>query len=102
YQFWLNAADGDAEKYIKIFTFLPQQEIEEIIASHQADPAQRILQKKLAKEVTSFVHGKEECESAIQTTEKLFTGNPIENLRSLNEGELLQSMEGVPLSNFPI
>ena len=102
YQFWLNTADSDAEKYIKIFTFLPKLEVENLITSHHADPSQRILQKKLAKEVTSFVHGKDACEAAIQTTEKLFTGNPVENLRSLNESELLQSMDGVPLFNFQL
>ena len=102
YQFWLNTADDDAEKYIKIFTFLPKNAIEEILTQHHSDPGQRVLQKKLAKEITTFVHGEKECEAAIQTTEKLFSGDPVENLRSLNEKELLQSMEGVPLSNFPM
>jgi tyrosyl-tRNA synthetase len=102
YQFWLNVADEDAIKYIKIFTFLPKKEIEDSILEHNSNPSQRILQKKLAKEVTTFVHGADECEAAILTTQKLFTGNPVEKLGLLNESELLQSLEGVPLSNFPV
>src|SRR5215216_6936951 len=72
YQFWLNAADADAEKWIKIFTFLNKEEIEAIIKEHQTDAGRRILQKKLATEITIFVHGKEEYEKAVETTEKLF------------------------------
>ena len=99
YQFWLNASDADAEKWIRIFTLMPKAEIELLSSEHQNDPSQRILQKKLAEEVTSFIHGKEELEKAIQTTAKLFSGNAAENIRELNEEELLQSLEGVAIFN---
>ncbi len=97
YQFWMNASDADADKWIKIFTLLPKEEIEGLSNAHRQDPAKRLLQKKLAEEVTSFIHGKEELEKAMQTTEKLFSGNAAENIRELNEQELLQSLEGVAL-----
>ncbi|MGB4772958.1 MAG: tyrosine--tRNA ligase [Chitinophagaceae bacterium] len=97
YQFWLNATDADAEKWLRIFTFLTREENESLAAAHQQDPGKRILQKKLAEEVTRFIHGPEELEKAIQTTEKLFSGNAAENIRELNEEELLQSLEGVPV-----
>jgi tyrosyl-tRNA synthetase len=99
YQFWLNAADSDAEKWIKIFTFLDRETIDSLVAQHRQDPGARILQKALAKEITSFVHGQSEYEAAVQTTEKLFTGDAVENIRSLSEKELLESMDGVP--RFP-
>jgi tyrosyl-tRNA synthetase len=93
YQFWLNAADADAEKWISIFTFLNKEEIRELISAHHADPSKRILQKKLAEEITVFVHGREEYDKAIETTEKLFARQnaPADSL-SLED---LQSMEGI-------
>jgi tyrosyl-tRNA synthetase len=97
YQFWLNASDADAEKWIKIFTLLPKKDIDDAIAAHHEDPAKRILQKKLAEEVTRFIHGAEELEKAIQTTEKLFSGNAAENIKELNEEDLLNSLDGVPV-----
>lgn len=97
YQFWLNASDADAQKWIRIFTLLPKEEIEAVNAAHQQDPGQRLLQKKLAEEVTRFIHGQEELDKAIQTTEKLFSGNAAENIRELNESDLLLSLEGVPV-----
>ena len=98
YQFWLNASDEDAEKWIKIFTFLNQPEIELILVDHIKDAAKRFLQKKLAEEVTKFVHGEEELIKAIETTEKLFTKNnaPAESL-SIDD---LEGMEGVLKINF--
>ncbi len=98
YQFWLNASDEDAEKWIKIFTFLNQPEIELILVDHKKDAAKRFLQKKLAEEVTKFVHGEEELIKAIETTEKLFTNNnvPAESLSI----EDLEGMEGVLKINF--
>jgi tyrosyl-tRNA synthetase len=100
YQFWLNAADEDAEKWIRIFTLLSRADIEILIHDHRKDPGSRILQKSLAREVTSFVHGKDEYEAAIVTTEKLFSGNAAENIRDLSETELLASLEGVPQFTF--
>lgn len=97
YQFWLNASDTDAEKWIRIFTMLSKVEIEKISSEHQLDPSKRLLQKKLAEDVTIFIHGSAELDKAIQTTEKLFSGNAADNIRELNEKELLQSMEGVAL-----
>ena len=93
YQFWLNAADADAIKWIKIFTFLPKKDIDELISQHDANPEQRILQKRLAEEVTTFVHGKEEYQKAIETTEKLFSNQsaPADSLTI----EDLEAMEGV-------
>lgn len=93
YQFWLNAADADAEKWIKIFTFLPQNEINKLIEDQLKDPSQRILQKKLAKELTVFVHGEEEYQKALETTEKLFSQKNA-SAESLSE-EDLKSMEGI-------
>lgn len=97
YQFWLNAADADAEKWIRIFTLMEKSEIEQVTAAHREDPSKRLLQKKLAEEVTRFIHGQEELDKAIQTTEKLFSGNAAENIRELNEKDLLDSLEGVPV-----
>ena len=93
YQFWLNASDSDAEKWIKIFTFLPQDEIAALIAEHGQDPSKRLLQKRLAQEVTVFVHGQEEYDKAIETTQKLFAqaSAPAETLSV----EDLERMEGI-------
>ena len=96
YQFWLNASDADAEKWIRIFTFLEPKTIESLTEQHREDPGARILQKSLAREITIFVHGEAEYEAAVQTTEKLFTGDAAENIRSLSEQELLDSLDGVP------
>ncbi|MBD0278521.1 MAG: tyrosine--tRNA ligase [Flavisolibacter sp.] len=93
YQFWLNAADADAEKWIKIFTFLSKEEIEDLIDAHKKDASKRILQKKLAKEITIFVHGEEEYRKAIETTEKLFTQqNAAAESLSVED---LETMEGI-------
>jgi len=93
YQFWLNATDADAEKWIKIFTFLDKATIDALIAQQQENPAARILQKKLAQEVTTFVHGDAAYQQAIETTEKLFANQnaPAESL-SVDD---LENMEGV-------
>ena len=99
YQFWLNASDADAEKWIKIFTFLTRDAIEMLIHEHRVNPAERVLQKTLAQEITIFVHGKEEYEKAVETTQKLFANQnaPAESL-SIQD---LEGMEGVVKSNFP-
>jgi tyrosyl-tRNA synthetase len=93
YQFWLNASDADAEGWIKIFTFLERSFIEDLLARHAANPGARELQKTLAKEVTSFVHGVEEYNKAIETTEKLFANQhaPAEDLSV----EDIENMQGV-------
>ena len=98
YQFWLNASDEDATNWIKIFTFLSQNEIDAILKEHQKDAGKRILQKRLAEEVTVFVHGKEEYEKAIEITQKLFAGQstPAESLSI----EDLEGMDGVVKSDF--
>ncbi|MBC7588401.1 MAG: tyrosine--tRNA ligase [Chitinophagaceae bacterium] len=98
YQFWLNASDADAEKWISIFTFLTKDSIGGLIAKHALDPASRILQKTLAKEVTSFVHGRDEYNKAVETTEKLFANAnaPAESLGMKD----LENMEGVLKINF--
>ena len=98
YQFWLNASDEDAEQWIKIFTFLGRQEIENLVAEHRSNAAERLLQKTLAREVTTFVHGAEEYEKAVATTEKLFANQtaPAESLSA----EDLEGMEGVVKFDF--
>jgi len=93
YQFWLNAADTDAEKWIKIFTFLPQDEITNLIEEHHLDHSKRILQKRLGKELTIFVHGVDEYLKAVETTEKLF--NQKNASPDLITEEDLRSMEGI-------
>jgi tyrosyl-tRNA synthetase len=97
YQFWLNATDVDAMQWIKIFTFLDQETVEAITNAHLEDPGKRLLQKRMAEEITRFIHGEQELLKAIQTTEKLFSGNAAENIKDLSEEELLQSLEGVPI-----
>lgn len=99
YQFWLNASDEDAEKWIKTFTFLSRDAIHMLIHEHKTDSSARVLQKTLAQEVTTFVHGKEEYEKAVATTEKLFA-NQNASAESLSI-EDLEGMEGVIKSDFP-
>jgi len=93
YQFWLNASDEDGEKWIRIFTFLPQQEINTLLEEHKKDAGKRALQKRLAAEVTKFVHGDAALAEAITTTEKLFA-NQTAPAESLTVDDL-ESMEGV-------
>ncbi|TAH13286.1 MAG: tyrosine--tRNA ligase [Sphingobacteriia bacterium] len=100
YQFWLNASDEDATKWIKIFTLLPKQEIELLIAEHQAAPHLRALQKKLAEEITCFVHSREDYEFAVKASEILFGNAATHVLNSLNEKQLLQVMDGVPTATI--
>jgi tyrosyl-tRNA synthetase len=99
FQFWLNSSDMDAEKWIRIFTFLSKDAINMLIHEHKMNPAERVLQKTLAQEITTFVHGKEEYEKAIETTRKLFT-NPSAPAESLSI-EDLEGMEGVVKIDFP-
>ena len=98
YQFWLNANDNDAESWIKIFTFLDEPTINDLIVEQKKDASKRLLQKTLAKEVTIFVHGKDEYNKAIETTEKLFANQNVsaENLSA----EDLEQMEGIVKTDF--
>jgi tyrosyl-tRNA synthetase len=100
YQFWMNVADADAEKFIKIFTFLPQEEIEALVAAHQGNEHQRIIQKKLAEEVTCFVHSREDYDFAVQASGILFNNDTAAILQQLNEQQLLQVMDGVPTATY--
>ncbi len=100
YQFWLNAADADAVKYIKIFTFLPKEKVDNLIAQHTGNEHQRLLQKKLAEEVTCFVHSRSDYEFAVKASDILFNNDTSEILQQLNEEQLLQVMEGVPAVDF--
>lgn len=96
YQFWLNTTDVDAEKYIKIFTFLDETTINTLIAAHQAEPHLRLLQRKLAEEVTTFVHAKEALDKAIQASNILFGNASSDDLKQLDETTFLEVFEGVP------
>ncbi len=98
YQFWLNASDEDAAQWIKIFTFLSKEDVDSLLAAHKQDAAKRLLQKRLAEEITRFVHGEENLSIAIATTHKLFANQtaPAEDLTI----EDLEGMEGVIKSDF--
>jgi tyrosyl-tRNA synthetase len=95
YQFWLNTTDVDAEKYIKIFTFLDKNTIDSLIAEHQTAPHLRVLQKRLAQEVTTFVHGNEEFEKAIFASNAFFSPT-MDDLKKLDTTTFLEVFEGVP------
>ncbi|MBO4475501.1 MAG: tyrosine--tRNA ligase [Bacteroidales bacterium] len=96
YQFWLNVSDADAERYIKIFTMLDRQTIEDAIAAHAACPERRELQKLLAREVTIMVHGEQEYENAVKASGILFGKATADDLRSLDEKTFLDVFDGVP------
>lgn len=96
YQFWLNTTDVDAEKYIKIFTFLDQETIENLIEEHKQAPHLRVLQRKLAEEVTIFVHNAEALEKAIAASNVLFGNSTSDDLKGLDGETFLEIFEGVP------
>ena len=96
YQFWLNTSDEDAEKYIKIFTFLDEASVKELIETHKEAPHQRALQRKLAEEVTTFVHSKDELEKAIAASNILFGKSTSDDLKGLDEQTFLDVFDGVP------
>jgi tyrosyl-tRNA synthetase len=98
YQFWLNSSDEDAESWIKIFTFLGKNEIDELINAHKLDAGKRLLQKKLAEEITLFVHGENEYKKAIETTGKLFSAQNAA-AEDLSENEL-NEIEGITKTTF--
>ena len=96
YQFWLNVADDDAERYIKIFTMLDRETIESLIAEHREDPGQRKLQKVLAKEVTVMCHGQEAYDNAIAASQLLFGNVSAEVFRSMDERTVREVFANVP------
>jgi tyrosyl-tRNA synthetase len=100
YQFWLNAADMDAENYIKIFTLMEKEEIETLVTQHREKPHERLLQKALAKDVTCRVHSVDEYENAVRASEILFGNGTTEQLQTLDEETLLAVFEGVPLAQI--
>ena len=100
YQFWLNVADEDAERYIKIFTSLDQETISSLVKEHSQDPGRRILQKRLAEEVTVMVHGRQDYEMAVEASNILFGKATKESLTKLDEQTLLDVMNGVPQYEF--
>ena len=96
YQFWLNVSDADAEKYIKIFTFLPKEEVEALVAEHSQAPHLRVLQKRLAKEITIMVHSEQDYEMAVEASNILFGNATSDSLKKLDEETLLAVFDGVP------
>jgi len=96
YQYWLNSSDEDAEKYIKIFTFLTQEEIHTLVHQHQEAPHLRLLQKRLAQEITEMVHSKTDFENAARASEILFSHTFKEDIKTLDERTFLDVFEGVP------
>ncbi|WP_242133746.1 tyrosine--tRNA ligase [Aestuariivivens marinum] len=102
YQYWLNSSDEDAEKYIKIFTFLNKEEINALIDIHQEAPHLRVLQKRLAKEITTMVHSKDDLENAIKASNILFGKSTSEDLKQLNEQTFLDVFDGVPQTEIAL
>ena len=96
YQFWLNTSDEDAARYVKIFTFLPQAEINIQLAEHTGNENKRQLQKKLAEEVTTFVHGSESLRRAVSATELLFSKDTIQLITQMSPADLDATLSGVP------
>ncbi len=96
YQYWLNTSDEDAERFIKIFTFLSKEEIEALVNEHKEAPHLRQLQRKLAEEITVMVHSREEYDNAVKASEVLFGKSTADDLKKLNEATFLDVFEGVP------
>ena len=96
YQYWINVSDEDAQRYIKIFTMLSREEIEQLISEHQAAPHLRILQNKLAEELTVLVHGCEELQKAQKASQILFGNSTSDDLRQLDAKTFLEVFDGVP------
>ena len=102
YQYWLNTSDADAEKYIKIFTFLPKTKIEALISQHSEAPHLRLLQKRLADEITLMVHSQADLDNAIKASAILFGKSTAEDLKGLDEKTFLDVFDGVPQAEIPI
>lgn len=96
YQYWINVSDEDAQRYIKIFTMLSREEIEQLISEHQAAPHLRVLQNKLAEELTVLVHGLEELQKAQKASQILFGNSTSDDLRQLDAKTFLEVFDGVP------
>lgn len=96
YQFWLNSSDADAPNYIRIFTLMNKEEIEALETEHSKDPGRRILQKRLAEDITTRVHGQVELEAAVKASEILFGRSTDADLKGLSETTLRDIFEGVP------
>ena len=96
YQYWLNTSDEDAEKYIKIFTFLTEEKIKKLASEHKKAPHLRILQKTLSKEITTIVHSDEAYENALKASNILFSNNFKEDIEAIDESIFLEIFEGVP------
>ena len=101
YQFWLNSADEDSENFIRVYTFLEKDEIDALIAEHQEAPHLRILQKRLASEITTMVHSEAELEKAIQASGILFGKSTSDDLKKLDEQTFLDVFDGVPQAEVP-
>lgn len=100
YQYWLNSSDEDAEKYIKIFTFLNKDDVDALVSEHHKAPHLRSLQKRLAEEITKMVHSKEEFENAEKASNILFSKTFKEDIKTLNEKTFLDVFEGVPQADI--
>jgi len=102
YQFWLNTSDEEAEKYIKIFTLISKEEYETLAANHAEAPHERLLQKRLAKEVTILIHGEDIYNFAVEASQILFGKGVTETLKKMDENTLLSVFEGVPTFNISV
>ena len=100
YQFWLNQSDEDAKKFIKLFTLLPKEEIEYLIEEHDKAPHNRLLQKRLAEEVTIMVHSKEECDKVISASNVLFGGGSIDTFKGLDDDTIMSIFDGCPIHSI--
>ena len=96
YQYWINVSDEDAQRYIKIFTMLSREQIEQLISEHQAAPHLRVLQNKLAEELTTLVHGREELQKVQKASQILFGNSTSDDLRQLDAKTFLEVFDGVP------
>ncbi|MCP5050954.1 MAG: tyrosine--tRNA ligase [bacterium] len=101
YQFWLNVSDEDAEKYIKIFTFLPKEEIEQLAEEHREAPHTRLLQKRLGQVITCMVHSETDYQSALEASQVLFGKGTAETLKKLSASDFLAIFDGVPRFEIP-
>ncbi|MDT0538342.1 tyrosine--tRNA ligase [Croceitalea sp. P059] len=102
YQYWLNTSDADAEKYIKIFTFLSKDEIKQLVINHKEAPHQRALQRKLAEEITIMVHSQVDLDNAIKASNILFGKSTSDDLKQLDAKTFLDVFDGVPQAEVSI